>query len=273
MTISEYILEQDISTATCSDIELERSLAEMNVIAEMCRCYEKAKIFAEYASNSSVVAECGIFLESDGSTDTVEKKNKTFKDLLKSIGKVLKNVLNNFIELLEKLFADSTTKALKKIPDGTIIVPSTLPTYDLVINALIDMKNIEDIVNLLINDIKTNDINDIKRFAEKFDTVKNDINDRNNEKYDNFKNTANIIITKEFMIDRIDDLKKTKKLQKMRTLMNEIKSIENLDNEFYKGNISDIKNATRNVTEYISGTVRLTTYVYNETIKASARRQ
>ena len=276
MTMSEYILEQSISTATCSDIELERSLAEMNVLAEMCRCYEKAEMFSEYASDESVVAECGIFLEADKATENnEEKKKKTFKSFIESAKTVLSNIWQKFVEILEKLFADSTTKALEKIPDGTIIVPKDSQMYALALRAFMDSERIEFLLEDFIKSIKSGDTIQLKKMADKqsFNGIlTKDINDDNNYgNIDYYRQSTNF--TKETMMECLDKLKKTKSLQKSRNLMNEVKTITDLDKGFYDGNIDDIKAAVKNITEYIRETVKYVTYVYDECIKLSARRQ
>ena len=269
MTVSEYILEQSISTATCADIELERSIAKMNVLAEMCRCYEKHEMFTEYASDSSVVTECGIFLEADGATaNNEEKKKKTFKEYVKSGWTVLCNLLERFHEWLKKLFDDSMTKILNKIPDGTIIVPKTVETYAVMIRAFNDSNIVYDIYHNFMDAVKSNNVEKIKKFADKskFDEM---INAYRSE----YRGNKNVDFTKEAMVDFIDLLKTEKKLQKSSQLMKEIKSITTDNTEFYEGNVSDIKAALKNLTGFMRTNTKYIEMVYTECIKISEREQ
>lgn len=269
MTVSEYILEQSISTATCADIELERSLAKMNVLAEMCRCYEKHEMFTEYASDSSVVTECGIFLEADGATaNNEEKKKKTFVEFFKSGWTLLCNLLERFHEWLKKLFADSMTKALDKIPYGTIIVPKTAETYAVMIRALNDSHVVYDIYHDFMDAVKSNNVEKIKKFVDKskFDEIIN----THRSKYQGNKN---VDFTKEAMVDFVDLLKREKKLQQSSQLMKEIKSITADNTEFYEGNVSDIKAAVKNLAGFMMTNTKYIEMVYTECIKISARQQ
>ena len=283
MTMSEYILEQSISTATCSDIELERSLAEMNVLAEMCRCYEKAEMFSEYASDSSVVAECGIFLEADEATEnSEEKKKKTFKEYGDSIRKVFTNLLNKFLTVIERLFGDQTTKALEKIPDGTIIVPKDSPIFDNCVIALSSLEMTDIVMNSFIESIETNDIKNIKIIADK--TQFNEFiqvyreNLYGDSEYGNISKAygEKILFTKEFMMENLKHIKQNKKFKKAKNIIDEInkKMISNDDNiKFYNENINDIKSAVNNISKFISENIKYVSYVYDECVKASAKKQ
>lgn len=69
MKMSDYILEQDISSASVMDIELQQAYAEMEVACALMDCYMKRELIMEYASCD--VSEFGIFMESEDPSDSM----------------------------------------------------------------------------------------------------------------------------------------------------------------------------------------------------------
>ena len=278
MNISEYVFEQSIL-----DIELERSIAKMNVLAEMCRCYEKHEMFTEYASDSSVVTECGIFLEADGATaNNEEKKKKTFKEYGDSIRKAFTNLLNKFLTSIEKMFGDQTMKILEKIPDGTIIVPKDSPIFDNCVMALGSLEMTDIVMNSFIESIETNNIENIKiisdktQFNEFIQNYRKTLYD--DSEYGNVSKAygKKTLFTKEFMMENLKLLKQNKKFKKTKNIIDEInkKMISNDDNtKFYNENINEIKSAVNNISKFISENIKYVSYIYDECVKASAKKQ
>ena len=294
MTMSEYILEQSISTATCFDIEIERSLAEMNVLAEMCACYEKAEIFAEYASDPSVVAECGIFLEADdknamriggqdpkrledkesnGSTEKSKKKN-LFTRFLESIKTALSNLWKKFLDILEKIMDAPMQKALDQIPPGTIVIQKNTDMHAIATRAVFDTHCMNEVFEEFIRDIKAGDIKRIQSLFSDKNNFKNSINTYIKNNVDNMKAAdKSFAFTKEEMLKWRESLKRSKKIQKTRAIMKEIESITDINESFGKADISVIKGAVHNISSYMKESIDYITYVYNSCIKMSAKRE
>lgn len=98
MKISDWILEQDISTASCDDIGLAQCFAEMEVLSALMECYAKQELIQEYCSGD--IREFDIYMESgdepeeessEGSDDSGEKKSNKFKDFMSDVGGKIKN--------------------------------------------------------------------------------------------------------------------------------------------------------------------------------------
>ena len=62
MTISEYILENDISFASVDDIEIAKCFAEMTVLGSLVEAYSKYETICEYTTTNP--AEFNIIMES-----------------------------------------------------------------------------------------------------------------------------------------------------------------------------------------------------------------
>lgn len=276
MTKSEYILEQSISSATCFDIEIERSLAEMNVLAEMCRCYEKAEMFAEYASDPSVVAECGIFLEADGATksDDGSTKKNIFVKMWESAKHALSMLYEKFIEIVEKISDAPMKKMLDQIPPGTIIIQKNTDLFAVAMRAAADTLYINIIIEDFIECVRSGDVDRIKNVYAKKDAFRNYINNVIKENSESLKNSTGLMsFTKEMMIEWLDEIKKNKKLQKSRKLMKEINKLVDIKESFEKAEVSAIKSAVNNVSDYIRETTKFITHIHTECVKLSAKKQ
>lgn len=119
MKLSDYILEQDISTASIADIDFEQCFAEMNVFATALDCCMKQEMILEYAtgyiSDFSIFQE-GMFMESDEeqAKDGVKEKKELFlKRWWKSLIEVLKRVGNMIVGWFSKVNYGSLKKSVE----------------------------------------------------------------------------------------------------------------------------------------------------------------
>lgn len=95
ITVSDYLLEQEISTASCSDIVLEQAAAEIEVYGKLFDAYVKQAIMFEYAS----------YTESDEeSSNTDEKSEEKKEGIFKKIGKAVKGFFAGIWEFLKGLW-------------------------------------------------------------------------------------------------------------------------------------------------------------------------
>ena len=97
MTLENYIMEQEINTASFSDVMLEQAIAEFEVSVAILECYQKEEVLLEYASNAS---EFNVFMEEDETA--AESTKKTFKERLGDAGNFIKEKGKAGIELLKK---------------------------------------------------------------------------------------------------------------------------------------------------------------------------
>lgn len=81
--LSDYIMEQNVSMAECSDIVLEQLQAEIDVNLAIADAYAKQILMMEYASDYVQEAD-------DSTTNTTEKKDGKFKTFWKTIWKAIK---------------------------------------------------------------------------------------------------------------------------------------------------------------------------------------
>lgn len=134
MKMSDYILEQDISSASVMDIELAQSYAEMSVATALMECYLKQEAIMEYASCDA--SEFGVFMEADEDAQlTVSQKNtpsvayddiadpKKETEVSKKWWQKLLDWFKNVIKAIRMTFAKKSPKKclyyLEKCPDGT----------------------------------------------------------------------------------------------------------------------------------------------------------
>jgi len=111
MKISDYIMEQNISIASCNDIEIARCFAEMEVIGSLVECYAKQATIMEHAgcdlSDFSIFQEANSLMPTGGSgekgvTDgkssfdskSKETKTKWYKAIWNWIITAFKNLIN-----------------------------------------------------------------------------------------------------------------------------------------------------------------------------------
>lgn len=81
--LSDYIMEQNVSMAECSDIVLEQLQAEINVNVALAEAYAKQILMMETASDYVQEAD-------ESTTSTTEKKDGAFKTFWKTIWKAIK---------------------------------------------------------------------------------------------------------------------------------------------------------------------------------------
>ena len=75
--LSDYIMEQEVSTASCEDIVLEQLQAEINVNVALAEAYAKQILMMEYAEGYS----SDLYSEADTSTDTKSSAGSKIKGL------------------------------------------------------------------------------------------------------------------------------------------------------------------------------------------------
>lgn len=90
VTLSDYIMEQTVSPASCEDITMEQGLAEMEVYTALANAYAKQILMLEYAAEYT--------MEADGETATTteateEKKNSKFKEFWRTIWEGIKKAI------------------------------------------------------------------------------------------------------------------------------------------------------------------------------------
>ena len=130
MKISDWILEQDISTASCDDIGLAQCFAEMEVLSALMECYAKQELIQEYCSGD--IREFDIYMESgdetgaepeegssESSDDSGDKKSNKFKDFMSGAGNKAKGAGSRVKETAKKWWG-SVIDLIKNI--GTLIV-------------------------------------------------------------------------------------------------------------------------------------------------------
>lgn len=104
VTLSDYILEQEVSTAECSDITMEQTLAGIDVASKLWAAYTKQIVMLEYANT---------YMEADEQTATETKTGEKWyqkawtaiKNFFKMIGTWFVNRYND----LKKLFSKNKT--------------------------------------------------------------------------------------------------------------------------------------------------------------------
>ena len=120
MRISDYILEQDISIATCDDIEIAQCFAEMEVMAALVECYIKQDIIQEYCSGD--ISEFDVYMES-GDTDTSTgngentEKEKAKTKWYQSILNLLKKIGTFFLKIMGKAPFSKLIEMVEDMPD------------------------------------------------------------------------------------------------------------------------------------------------------------
>lgn len=191
MKISDWILEQDISTASCDDIELAQCFAEMEVLSALMECYAKQELIQEYCSGD--IREFDIYMESgdetgaepeeessEGSDDSGEKKSKKFKGFMSGAKETAKkwwgsviDLIKNIGTLIVKLFSRVSYEQIKER-----VVESTAETWTIPVAMISGMqkylksvlKHYEQFSNLLTS--KTTDIAKYKSLDSDITTSK-----------------------------------------------------------------------------------------------------
>lgn len=136
MTISEYILENDISFASVDDIEIAKCFAEMTVLGSLVEAYSKYETICEYTTTNP--AEFNIIMESatevvdtkftevkdeDIKSNAKSTKEKWYKSLWAWIKKIVTTIMNHFTRIDIKKLIKMLTKLEEKQPNGTIDFP------------------------------------------------------------------------------------------------------------------------------------------------------
>jgi hypothetical protein len=145
MKLENFILEEEISDASVSDIAFEQAVANLNVVSSLLDCYDKEEAIVEYLTKQNIDAEVymegnlkdiGNFLKgvADKAKDTVKEKvdagidkaKSTYKDKsekakiwLKNLIKMLIVAVDKFIDSLSHVnFKKLATRVEDKYPDG-----------------------------------------------------------------------------------------------------------------------------------------------------------
>jgi len=121
--LSDYIMEQEVSTASCDDILMEQAFAEMDVASKLFSAYHKQLLMTEMA--------VGYAMESDASTTSSETKEKWYKRAWSAIVSFFKGVGKWFATQFGKirdLFRKNKTvidKAASAMNDETLAAAVT----------------------------------------------------------------------------------------------------------------------------------------------------
>lgn len=125
MKISNYIMEQEINTATTNDIEIAQLYAEMEVIGSMVETYAKHAVIMEYCSDKSEFET--IFTESDlpmnigqsGPPATPNISTKAKDKWYKAIFKWLIAAIKGIISTLTRVSYTELVKMIRDLPETT----------------------------------------------------------------------------------------------------------------------------------------------------------
>lgn len=227
MKISDWILEQDISTASCDDIGLAQCFAEMEVLSALMECYAKQELIQEYCSGD--IREFDIYMESgdetgaepeeessESSDDSGEKKSNKFKGFMSTIGNKTKSAgskvgttakkwWNSVIELIRnigmfivKLFSGVSYEQIR-----TRVVNSNVNSWDFPVQLgymesllIKTIKYYEDFSKLLTS--KTTDLSKYKKLYESITESEQTII--------NVDTSAKAVATKAEMLDFLDSM-------------------------------------------------------------------
>lgn len=128
MTISEYILENDISYASCDTIEISKCFAEMAVLSSLVESYNKYETICEYTSTNP--AEFNIIMESateaidvdytEVKSNAKSTKEKWYKSIWAWIKKTIKAMMDSFTRIDLKKMIKMLDKLAEKKPNGVI---------------------------------------------------------------------------------------------------------------------------------------------------------
>ena len=119
VTLSDYILEQEVSTASCDDIVLEQLQAQIDVNLALANAYLKEYMMLEYAS---------VYTEADESNGaTTEKKSGKFKEWIKKVWEAIKGFfvkigtkIKQFVRWIKtKIGGDAPTRLRKLAEKGS----------------------------------------------------------------------------------------------------------------------------------------------------------
>lgn len=120
VTLSDYILEQEVSTASCDDILIEEAYAAMEVNRALANAYAKEITMLEYA----VEFGSDLYVEAEGGTGTEEKTGfgakvgKFFKTIWDAIVNAFKWIGRQFAKLwgwIKGLFSKKTADTLRNV--------------------------------------------------------------------------------------------------------------------------------------------------------------
>ena len=233
MKISDWILEQDISTASCDDIELAQCFAEMEVLSALMECYAKQELIQEYCSGD--IREFDVYMESgdeadaepegessESSDDSSDKKSNKFKGFMSGAGNKAKGAgskvketakkwWGSVIELIKKvgllivkLFSGVSYEQIKTKVTNSTATQWDLPVeVDLMRDALHEiLKKYTEFSNLLVN--KSPDIDSYKSLYESLTLLEENYAKHISPSKEYNGRSGNL--SKNEMIDFIDDM-------------------------------------------------------------------
>lgn len=207
MRISDYIMEQEISTASCDDIEIAKCFAEMEVLGSIVECYAKQAMIMEYYEGD--VSEFGIFQEAtndetNNDSDS-EKKRNVFKRMGSAIWNALKKVGEMFLKIFTKADFKQMIKITEKLPDK---IEMEMPARKDSSIHISDMtQKFFDIINAYkkFTDLLTEQSNDVNKYK----AITEDLKFKNTE-YGQWESSSlimsHVVISKQDLIKVLKDL-------------------------------------------------------------------
>ena len=163
--MSDYLLEQEISTASCNDILLEQAAAEIEVSSALIDAYCKQAVMLEYAYMEETESE---------SEEKSEKKPGIFKKMGEAIKKFFSGIFSFLRGLWDKVVGffrhTKVDHMVKKLDDMT---PEEKAEFSgAIAPALKEGKGSSELRKRLFGDIAEL----TKRFVELFEAVNTDLN-------------------------------------------------------------------------------------------------
>lgn len=107
ITMSDYLLEQEISRASCDDIYIEQAAAEIEVASAIVDAYLKQAIMLEYADDGSV------YLEAEG-----KGFFKTIWEGIVSLATSIWSAITGLVDKIKTYFANKKLARAKKVVEN-----------------------------------------------------------------------------------------------------------------------------------------------------------
>lgn len=188
MRLSDYVMECDINTSTCGDIEVAKHYAEMCVAAAIVESLAKCMTICEHASEPSafsIIMESAGATNSDGTVDEKAVETKTGEAKQKWYTKIIewiKSAIGNIMTALDRNNPVNTKKMLVKLKDSGK-VDSTLNLSGIYVKYLVETTELfEKLTNVLSSNTgdKKQELMSIKEAADEITAKSESLKSNNN---------------------------------------------------------------------------------------------